>query len=481
MASRLASLGRPSGTRFLEVGCGFGLGLDIARRCLNWDVIGVDPSRLATAGREQLDLPIEQRLYTIDDPLSGPFDVVHASEFLEHVSDPLGVLRTLRSALAPDGTLLLTTPAAEMIRPDTPDAQLLPLLSVGWHVVLQTQASLAMLLRRAGFIEARVWREGAQLIAIAGRIPELSETSSNVYLDWLKAVVEAVPSTSDLGLGTRARLYRELAVRADAVGAESSWQALDKATRQRFGKGLAEFADAGGIQSPVSFEDLAEREPLFLGGVFLWRAFELMRGGGSPEALFRAARDATARLRTALRTIGIDDGDAGDVTITAQAELAVLGVVHGAKDATARLDALARATDPEAQAVRRRCFVELVNRGRLAEARMLGDLAPSALAPPCEIDHLRASVVYCAAALELQLADGRRELAREWLRTLRSLVLAAYQAGSRIPARELYWPAVEAEVLALKLLGQSDAVAPLVHQSKTEVAGWPGLERAECA
>jgi SAM-dependent methyltransferase len=39
----------------------------------------------------------------------GPFDLITAIEVLEHATDPVGILRSLRERLAPDGTLLLST------------------------------------------------------------------------------------------------------------------------------------------------------------------------------------------------------------------------------------------------------------------------------------------------------------------------------------------------------------------------------------
>ncbi len=152
IAMRLIGLERPPGTRYLEIGCGFGLGLDIARRALGWDVKGIDPSPFAGAGRSELNLPIELRYFDANaESAAAQFDVVHASEFLEHVPAPLDALRAMKRVLRAGGTLLLTTPAAEMIDPKTSDGVLIPLLSVGWHLVIQTADSLAMLLSRVGF------------------------------------------------------------------------------------------------------------------------------------------------------------------------------------------------------------------------------------------------------------------------------------------------------------------------------------------
>jgi len=79
---------------------------------------------------------------TEDAALSGQFDVVMASEVIEHVPSPPAFVRTLSTALRDGGTLVLTTPDVEAVGPDTPHGLLAPLLSIGYHLVLQSKRSL---------------------------------------------------------------------------------------------------------------------------------------------------------------------------------------------------------------------------------------------------------------------------------------------------------------------------------------------------
>ena len=101
-----------AGQRLLDVGCGPGtITLDLASLVAPGDVIGIDASadvvaeaRSAAAARAS-DLRFEvgdvYRLAFDDDA----FDVVHAHQVLQHLTDPVGALRELRRVLRPGGTL----------------------------------------------------------------------------------------------------------------------------------------------------------------------------------------------------------------------------------------------------------------------------------------------------------------------------------------------------------------------------------------
>lgn len=476
MAVRLAALGRPPGTRYLEIGCGFGLGLDIARRTLGWEVIGLDPSPFAAAGCDLLGLPIEPRYLLPDDPLAESFDVVHASEVLEHVADPLAMLHTLHRALRADGTLVLTTPAAELIVPETGEGLLIPLLSPGWHMVIQTAASLEMLLRRAGFATVRVTREGAQLIAIAGTAPRGTEGDRGPYLAWLAAASAAVPAGSDLGLGLRARLYRERSATGDIPSGAIAWADLDTAILARFGRGIEGFSTE---PATLTLDALVVREPLCLAGVLLHRGLEALQRDEPADHLLTGAIAAAGRLRAALRAIGSDDGDAEEVAFAATKELIVSAAVRGDDGIADRIEAMIAAGGlRHAQIAARRCFVALVNRGALDDARRIDTAMPPdwcAISDTAPIHHGEASIVYCRAVMELQLPDGHRRDAVEWLLTLRAALLRGFAAGDTTPATILYWAATEAAALGLRLADEEDAAAALLSQAQAEVAHLAGF------
>lgn len=462
MALRLEALGRGPGTTFLEVGCGFGLSLDFARRMLGWQVRGLDPSPFATAGRDQLGVPIESRHLEANGLDHACADVIHASEFIEHVADPVQMLATLRQALRPGGTLLLTTPAAEMIRPDTGDGLLVPLLSPGWHLVIQSAKSLRWALREAGFETVSVVREGAQLVAMAGRLPDAAapDTTSRVrYREWLRRVAETVGAGSDLGFGVRTRLYREL-VTAGLPEADEVWTTLDAAAEARWGNRLERLGAAP--EDTLRLDALVMREPLGLAGLLLARGWAQKRTGKPPQALFEGAIRGAGRLRAALRDVGADDGDAEDLAFAAEAELILIAAERSEDGIATRLRALREAGGRRhADTSAATCFIALVNQAAFDQAQQLGGVARSVIAKLREragpLTWADASVVYCASAMEMQVEGGRPALAVTWLGELRARILHHHQSSGphgAAPGTDLFWPAVDAEMLGWRLQGQ---------------------------
>jgi methionine biosynthesis protein MetW len=97
--------------RILDLGCSSGaLGAALKER-QDCAVVGVevDPVYAARA-RERLDEVVEADLETVDLAPLGSFDCVLAADVLEHLRDPLGLLRAAADALAPGGSAVVSLP-----------------------------------------------------------------------------------------------------------------------------------------------------------------------------------------------------------------------------------------------------------------------------------------------------------------------------------------------------------------------------------
>ena len=157
-----------SNNRLLDVGFGSGAILDAAARA-GWDVHGVEVSASAVRHvREKHPNVREGRLQDARYPDQW-FDVVIASELLEHLSDPTQFLGEIRRILRPGGLLWATTPHARGVSAR--------LLGTRWSVVyppdhmqLFSVKGIKALLSRVGFQQMRVATHGADPIEIAHSI-----------------------------------------------------------------------------------------------------------------------------------------------------------------------------------------------------------------------------------------------------------------------------------------------------------------------
>lgn len=88
--------------RLLDFGCGFGSFIDMCSH-FGLDAVGVDRS---SARRQGAGSPIYAEL----DAIEGKFDAITMFEVLEHLDDPMGVLKELKARLNPGGLLVIEVP-----------------------------------------------------------------------------------------------------------------------------------------------------------------------------------------------------------------------------------------------------------------------------------------------------------------------------------------------------------------------------------
>lgn len=101
------------GQRLLDVGCGPGtITLDLAARVAPGHVIAIDrsPDVIAQAEAAQAEADAENVTFSVGDvyglaDTDGTFDVVHAHQVLQHLSDPVRALREMRRVLRTGGLL----------------------------------------------------------------------------------------------------------------------------------------------------------------------------------------------------------------------------------------------------------------------------------------------------------------------------------------------------------------------------------------
>lgn len=228
-AERLWKQRRPGTMSMLEVGCNFGFGVDFSERVLGWSALGIEPSAAADRGCRELGVSIHHLMLTQDTVLGTKFDLVFASEVIEHVSDPVAFLQVMKAHTALGGSIFLTTPAAEEVTPRADPTSALSALSPGHHVFLCSRVGAEMLLSRAGFSTFVVEKVGGTLLICATSEQQLptqlgGELPDDVIRGYLKQLSQRGAPNSALRLGSSVRWLRS------AVGA-TEWGEAHEAAR----------------------------------------------------------------------------------------------------------------------------------------------------------------------------------------------------------------------------------------------------------
>ena len=418
ISAPLTRVARPAGARVLEIGGAYGFGLDFSQRARGWRGEGYDPSPLSAFGARELGLDIRQRYFTPAELPEGPWDVAIATEVLEHLERPPEFLALMRAALGEGGILVLTTPDGEAITPALEPGVLLPLLSPGAHLVLQTKTSLEHALRAAGFAHVIILREGMTLAAYASAAPfalvDAPAAGRAMYRHYLVERGQTAAPGSDLCFGFAGRALFEAANDGDAAAAQAAWEILLPAARARFGLELASLTALPEGAGDASLAGLARLMPLGLGMILFGRAMQLLSQDtdrASLLPLLRLAGAAVEALQRALAKRSLTDGLSASIGGIIAGEILLCQAEAGEPASAAGLIARADVVDGW------RGFVALVNAGALAAA---GELKAALLA---DMPHPALPDDLCRNAL-LSLANfvlapgGETMLAFEYARAL---------------------------------------------------------------
>lgn len=120
--------------------------------------MGAEVAEAALARARASHPELEFRLVPIDGPLpfdDCSFELVWASEVIEHIPDTAHWLSEVRRVMAPGGRLLLTTPAHGRLRVLIQGTERCS-PPLGDHLHLYTKRSLGDLLDAFGFVDVRI-------------------------------------------------------------------------------------------------------------------------------------------------------------------------------------------------------------------------------------------------------------------------------------------------------------------------------------
>jgi len=277
----VSAVPRIGGHSLLDVGCGFGFGV----RYWNWaggEAYGSDPSPYGELGHRILDGRIVPRYLSNVPELNGRnYDLVYASEVIEHVDDVTGFVRDLKAVTRPGGILALTTPNGDFIAADKPMSAVIAALSPGVHRLLFSLGALEAVLKQAGFTHVRAHASNEQLIAYASDAP-LADGHGVDRPTYIRFLVETARDRSDphLRMGLLYRAFKEQVNAGDRAGAEASCATLNALVQESFSLDLLDPAAVlVRVLGTVTLEDFRDRAPFFAPAFLYYAAMARLNWG----------------------------------------------------------------------------------------------------------------------------------------------------------------------------------------------------------
>lgn len=366
----------------LEIGCGFGFALHFAQWQRGWTTRGIDPSPVAAEGRRILGLDIHPAYLTersrLDDAV---YDVILASEVIEHLPLAGPVLQTVRTCLSPSGVLALTTPDAACVTPATDLGTLIPVLSPGHHLTLYSLTGLERQLRAAGFNSVKIERRDSGLVAWASPhrllLRQPTGDDRTACNDWLASLANDPALPPPLRDGMAYRLLRALVDAGDVTSARGLFTKLAASCRERFGLDLLAPPPQCGERFRELLGGTPRQIPYNLPGLLYCRGMIALDGAdpGEGAVWFDAAERAARGCCAFYASHGIADGETAAL-LRASPRLALLALCH--RDATAVVGRLAEWPEVPLDAATE-ITLRLLDLGHLEAASAVAEHARSAM------------------------------------------------------------------------------------------------------
>jgi len=191
--------GDMGGKRLLDVGCASGELLTLAKS-RGWDAHGVELSpQAARTAREQHGLNVHVGTLEDQNGTLGTFDIIIATDVIEHVTSPRLFVEAIRERLRPGGRVVLETPNWGGRWRRFGGRRWLGYNR--FHVFLFDERSLKTLMHRAGFSSYSTyttthtgyahWGHRPELLWLADGLPEGLRWRAQRWLNWMTPVSQA--------------------------------------------------------------------------------------------------------------------------------------------------------------------------------------------------------------------------------------------------------------------------------------------------
>jgi 2-polyprenyl-3-methyl-5-hydroxy-6-metoxy-1,4-benzoquinol methylase len=173
------------GRTWLDIGAGSGAMLDVLSPLVT-DYAAVEPQEQASAFLREMGHPVHRRL---DDVPAGRYAVVTLFHVFEHLTDPLGLLRQVRTLMPAGGRLVIEVPHARDLLIGFARSEAF-CRHTFWseHLFLHTRETLRALVAAAGFEVLSV--QGVQRYPVANHLHWLAKGEPAGHLAWNMLVDE---------------------------------------------------------------------------------------------------------------------------------------------------------------------------------------------------------------------------------------------------------------------------------------------------
>jgi SAM-dependent methyltransferase len=291
----------------LDIGCGFGFALDFWTRTGRGEACGVELADYGAIGAQKLGVTIYSELLEQCAPLSGRrFDIVYASEVIEHVPDPRAFVALLARWVADDGVLILTTPNAAFITRENRSTSLMAALAPGFHGFLLSPQAFEAAARAAGFSDVGVLPLDERLFLWASRRKidvDLDFAALRVpYFQFLEARLDAPGTDISVWQGYAYRYLRDLVNTREHAEGQRVADLLCASVAQSHGmEALDPAKTCPRLAAAVSLTEIGRIGPFFLPGLYYLLANLAQRWRGDKQRARALYEGAVAAIEACSR------------------------------------------------------------------------------------------------------------------------------------------------------------------------------------
>lgn len=180
-----------NGGKALEIGSSTGLFLSLLQE-KGWEVLGIEPSSPAVKIARQREIPILNTTFEQANLVRNSFDVVIFNHVLEHMEDPVAIIRKAKNLLRKKGIIFIDVPNFASLSARLGGA--------GWQYILPkehrwhfTPASLFHILEKAS-LQPLYWEAHSGIWGYGSPRQEVWESLRSLKKRFIADVVTAIPT-----------------------------------------------------------------------------------------------------------------------------------------------------------------------------------------------------------------------------------------------------------------------------------------------